>query len=185
MPTSDTPPPEGEGRDATSDGPSAPVPDPVDHDPTGLDLARRLATGIGATSSTSRRKRPPRKKTSSTAGDLEPLGAALDDVITSEGWLKDIAVQAVFGRWAEIVGPEVAQHSHPEKLAGKVLVVRADSTAWATSLRTMAAHLVARLNGELGQGEVEKVRILGPDAPSWQHGRRTVRGGRGPRDTYG
>lgn len=192
MPTRDEPSRQGDPHDGTSDVPSAPTPsapepldhDPADHDPTGLDLARRLAAGIGGTSSTARRKRP-RKQASSTAGDLEPLGAALDDVIRSEGWVKDIAVQAVFGRWPEIVGPEIAQHSHPEKLAGKVLVVRADSTAWATSLRTMAAQLVARLNGELGQGEVEKVRILGPDAPSWQHGRRTVRGGRGPRDTYG
>jgi predicted nucleic acid-binding Zn ribbon protein len=187
VPTRDDRPRAGGPDDAPSEesqAPVSPAQDPAEHDPTGLELARRLASGIGGTSSTARRKRP-RKQSSSTGGDLEPLGAALDDVITSEGWVKDIAVQAVFGRWAAIVGPEIAQHSHPEKLAGKVLIVRADSTAWATSLRTIAAQLVARLNDELGQGEVERVRILGPDAPSWQHGRRTVRGGRGPRDTYG
>ncbi|WP_084634505.1 DUF721 domain-containing protein [Propionicicella superfundia] len=154
------------------------------HDPTGLELARRLATGIGGKATSGRRKKAPRAP-ADTRADPEPLAAALDDVIRTEGWERDIAVQAVFGRWAAIVGPEVAQHSDPERLTGKVLTIRADSTAWATSLRTMAAQLVARLNAELGQGEVESVRILGPDAPDWRHGRRTVRGGRGPRDTYG
>jgi predicted nucleic acid-binding Zn ribbon protein len=27
--------------------------------------------------------------------------------------------------------------------------------------------------------------VLGPHAPSWRHGTRSVRDGRGPRDTYG
>lgn len=159
----------------------------VPHDPTGLDLARSLAPSIGGSRPTGRQRRKV-KKNSVSAGknaDPEPLSAALDDVIRSEGWEKDIAAQAVFGRWTSIVGAEIAQHSHPENLTHKVLTVRADSTAWATSLRTMASHLVARLNRELGDGEVESVKILGPDAPTWRHGRRTVRGGRGPRDTYG
>ncbi len=156
------------------------------HDPTGLDLARKLAPDIGArTGAVKKKPRAPRTQPTGKDSDPEPLSAALDSVIKAEGWDKDIAAQAVFGRWSAIVGAEIAQHSHPQNLTGKVLTVRADSTAWATSLRTMANQLVARLNTELGDGEVVSVKILGPDAPSWSHGRRTVRGGRGPRDTYG
>jgi predicted nucleic acid-binding Zn ribbon protein len=49
----------------------------------------------------------------------------------------------------------------------------------------MAPQLVAMLNEQLGDGTVTRIAVLGPDAPSWKKGRRSVRDGRGPRDTYG
>jgi predicted nucleic acid-binding Zn ribbon protein len=48
----------------------------------------------------------------------------------------------------------------------------------------MAPQLVAVLNEALGQGSVTRVQVIGPQAPSWKKGRRSVPG-RGPRDTYG
>ena len=81
--------------------------------------------------------------------------------------------------------PSNAAHSSPEGYADTVLTVRADSTAWATQLRYLAPQLVAMLNEQLGDGTVTRIRVLGPDAPSWKKGRRSVRDGRGPRDTYG
>ena len=65
-----------------------------------------------------------------------------------------------------------------------MLTVRAESSTWATSLRTIAPQLVAMLNEQLGQGTVTRVLVVGPEAPSWKKGRRSVPG-RGPRDTYG
>ena len=76
-------------------------------------------------------------------------------------------------------------HSHPESYADTVLTVRADSTAWATQLRYLAPRLVAMLNEQLGDGTVTLIKVLGPDAPAWKKGLRSVRDGRGPRDTYG
>ena len=92
---------------------------------------------------------------------------------------------AVFGRWAEIVGAEVADHCKPETLVDGKLVVRTDATAWATQLKLMAPTLVRRLNEELGHGTVTVIDVLGPHLPSWKRGPRSVRDGRGPRDTYG
>ena len=88
-------------------------------------------------------------------------------------------------RWALLVGTTNAAHSHPEGYADTVLTVRADSTAWATQLRYLAPRLVAMLNEQLGDGTVTLIKVLGPDAPSWKKGLRSVRDGRGPRDTYG
>jgi predicted nucleic acid-binding Zn ribbon protein len=67
---------------------------------------------------------------------------------------------------------------------GTELTVRTDSTAWATEVRLLASQVLVRLNAELGDGTVTRIHVLGPQAPSWRHGPRTVRG-RGPRDTYG
>jgi predicted nucleic acid-binding Zn ribbon protein len=91
----------------------------------------------------------------------------------------------VFGRWAEIVGSDLAAHTRPESLSDGELTVTADSTAWATQVRLLAAHLVRRLNTELGDGTVRRVRVRGPVTGTRRPGEWRVRGGRGPRDTYG
>ncbi|THI96807.1 DUF721 domain-containing protein [Nocardioides sp.] len=117
--------------------------------------------------------------------DPQMIGSELGRIIDERGWGLDLQVRGVFGRWTEIVGTEIGAHSTPESLSDGVLVVRTDSTAWATQLKMLASSVVKRLNQELGDGTVTVVEVLGPNAPSWKHGRRSARDGRGPRDTYG
>jgi predicted nucleic acid-binding Zn ribbon protein len=90
----------------------------------------------------------------------------------------------VFGRWDQIVGPELAVHTRPEGLRGGELTVTADSTAWATQLRLLAVTLIGRVNTELGSPLVRKLKVRGP-APPPRSGPLRVRGARGPRDDYG
>ena len=113
------------------------------------------------------------------------VGSAVEKLISEGGWDTELAVHGVFGRWDQIVGTEVADHCTPESFADGRLTVRADSTAWATQLRLLAPTVVRRLNEELGHGTVIRIDVAGPATPSWRRGPRTVRGGRGPRDTYG
>jgi predicted nucleic acid-binding Zn ribbon protein len=118
--------------------------------------------------------------------DPQPLGTAIEGLLSEHGWEERAAVGGAFGRWEQIVGADLAAHTHPESFAEGELVIMADSTAWATQLRLLAADLVRRLNAELGDGTVRRVRVRGPggDAGPRRGGWR-VRGGRGPRDTYG
>ncbi len=154
-----------------------------DHDPQGLDLARQIARAArGDAPVPPRRKRAPSGK---RPGDgLEPLGELLKDVIDGQGWSREVSLHHLLGGWPALVGELNAAHSTPEAFSDGVLTVRAESTAWATSLRQIAPQLVARLNDQLGQGSVTRVQVVGPTAPSWKKGRRSVPG-RGPRDTYG
>jgi predicted nucleic acid-binding Zn ribbon protein len=117
--------------------------------------------------------------------DPQPLAAAIGGLVEAEGWSAAAATGSVFGRWAEIVGPELAGHTRPERLREGELTVAADSTAWATQLRLLAAQLVRRLNVELGAGTVQRVKVVGPASATRRPGEWRVRGGRGPRDTYG
>ena len=117
--------------------------------------------------------------------DPRPLSAAIGRLLDDEGWGLAAATGSVFGRWAQIVGPELAAHTTPETLREGELTVTADSTAWATQLRLLAAQLVRRLNTELGDGTVLRVRVRGPVTTTRRPGEWRVRGGRGPRDTYG
>jgi len=144
---------------------------------------RRPERDASADSAASRRSgrsgRRPRRD------DPEPLNAAIGGLIDARGWRQAAAVGSVFGRWAEIVGPELAEHTRPESVTDGELTVTADSTAWATQVRLLAAHLVRRLNDELTDGSVQRVRVRGPAGPARRPGEWRVRGGRGPRDTYG
>lgn len=117
--------------------------------------------------------------------DPQQLGAAIDGLLAAEGWALAAATGSVFGRWAQIVGADLAGHTTPESLTDGELTVSADSTAWATQVRLLAAQLVRRLNTELGDGTVLRVKVRGPVTSTRKPGEWRVRGGRGPRDTYG
>jgi predicted nucleic acid-binding Zn ribbon protein len=131
----------------------------------------------------SRSRREPQRRV--RRDDPQPLGLAIGGLLDSQGWNLAAATGSVFGRWAQIVGPELADHTQPESLRDGELVVVADSTAWATQLRLLSAQLVKRLNAELGTGAVQRVKVRGPVTATRKPGEWRVRGGRGPRDTYG
>ncbi len=161
------------------------------HDPAGLELAREMARSMGARA---RRRRKPQPRGSvdpqvsgARADDRDPqrLSDAVERLVETKGWATDVNVRTLLARWGLLVGPINAAHSLPESYADGVLTVRTDATAWATQLRYLAPQLVAMLNEQLGDGTVTRIKVLGPDAPTWKKGRLSVRDGRGPRDTYG
>lgn len=106
--------------------------------------------------------------------DPEPISDVLGGLLSDQGWRERAAIGAVFGRWDQIVGPDLAGHTRPESFADGEVVVRADSTAWATQVRLLAPTLVKRLNEELGHGTVATVKVTGPG--SGENRRRWVRG---------
>lgn len=116
--------------------------------------------------------------------DPQLFGDVLGRIMKSRGWEKPKAEATVFGAWERVVGSEIANHSRPVKLDDGVLTVEAESTAWATQLRLLAATLLRNIASEVGHNVVTKLNIHGPAAPSWNRGPRRVQG-RGPRDTYG
>ena len=164
------------------------------HRDDGLDLARALTRATARTSPAARkrlRRRSQRGADTQVSGahpdDRDPqlLGGSLDRLVAEQGWELELRVRAVFARWPELVGDNVAEHCTPESFADGRLVVRTDATAWATELRLLAPTVVRRLNEELGEGTVTTIEVLGPHLPTWKKGRRSTRDGRGPRDTYG
>lgn len=176
------------------DAPEEPLPEP-----DGLDLARAIAratAGSGTpparrpggrgTGTGQRRPRSGNRVSGAHPDDRDPqmLDATVARVVGDHGWELSLRVHGVFGRWAELVGAEIASHSTPESFADGRLVLRTDSTAWATQLRLLAPDLLRRLNDELGRATVTVIEVLGPQGPTWKKGPRSVRG-RGPRDTYG
>jgi len=134
-----------------------------------------------------RKRRPLGQQDQNLAGsgrDPSLLGDQMDRLLVDRGWKVDVAVGSVMGRWATIVGTDVAGHCTPVTFGDGVLTVRADSTAWATQLRLMSSSILGRLEAEVGKDTVIELRVQGPSAPSWTRGLRKATGP-GPRDTYG
>jgi predicted nucleic acid-binding Zn ribbon protein len=164
------------------------------HRDDGLDLARQTARATAGSTPAARRRRAQRKSapqdptfSGAHPDDRDPqlLGDQVERMVAERGWDLELRVRGVFARWPELVGAEVGAHCTPESFVEGKLVVRTDSTAWATQLTLLAPALVRRLNDELGDGTVTVIDVLGPHLPSWSAGRRRTRDSRGPRDTYG
>jgi predicted nucleic acid-binding Zn ribbon protein len=152
----------------------------------GLDRGGKPPTGDGdeASPAGSSRSRQPRQRGRARRDDPQPLSTALDGLLRDQGWQLAAAVGSVFGRWDQLVGPDVAAHTRPERFSAGELLVTADSAAWATQVRLLAATLVRRLNSELGHGTVTRVVVRGP-APPRRRGPLRVRGTRDLNGDYG
>jgi hypothetical protein len=66
---------------------------------------------------------------------------------------------AVWGRWEEFVGAEIAGHARPSSLRDGVLRVRADSPGWAHELGYLREEIKGRVNASLGHPVVAEVRV--------------------------
>ncbi|MBU6531099.1 DUF721 domain-containing protein [Streptomyces sp. NPDC057245] len=170
-------------------GPQRPEPSGVDLARVALRAAREAARARGDAAQQKKQARRGGLRSGARADGRDPmaLGAAINRLITERGWETPAAVGGVMGRWPEIVGADVAKHCVPERYDEdeRVLVVRCDSTAWATNLRLLAPTLVARLNEDLGHGSVRMIKVLGPGGPGRRYGPLRAPGSRGPGDTYG
>lgn len=155
-------------------------------EPDHLRLARSLADSYRKDA---RKKSRPKDNTPTDANrsvneDGVLVSGIMRDLMNEQGWAKNLAGTRVFTDWATIVGPQIAENTKVEHFADGVVHVSARSTAWAKELTMLAPRIVAKLNEHLGQGEVVRIEVKGPQAYSWKSGPRSVKG-RGPRDTYG
>ncbi len=117
--------------------------------------------------------------------DPEKLSNILDNLVATRDWKKGIAEGTLFTKWREIVGNEIADHCEPITLFEGRLTIKAESTSWATQLRLMTPELLKNIRSRSEGALVDELTVIGPNAPSWKRGLRTIRGAKGPRDTYG
>lgn len=122
--------------------------DPAPHQPR--------AQGTGRTGGP--RPRQPGHRTDRDAEPV-PVGQALDRLVTRLAGDDQQALGAVFLRWEQLVGPALARHVHPQSFRDKVLVVEADSAAWAGELKRLVDGLLEHLREELGEAAPRRVEI--------------------------
>ena len=113
------------------------------------------------------------------------IGSIFTELVNARDWRKGIAEGTLFSDWRAIVGDEIADHSNPITMYEGRLTIQTSSTAWSTQLRLMEGDLLRTIQKSSPGALVEELSIIGPHAPSWKRGLRTIRGAQGPRDTFG
>ena len=117
--------------------------------------------------------------------DPQLISDVLKNLIQDREWQSGIAEGSLFANWEKLVGVEIAEHTEPIAILDGVLTIKTSSTAWATQLNLISNDVLASLQASAPGALVEKLSIIGPQGPNWKRGVRTIRGARGPRDTYG
>lgn len=90
--------------------------------------------------------------------DPVSVSESLEGVVRSLRGPSSRVVSGVFGRWAEAVGEQVANHVRPLKLEQGVLTVEVDDPAWATQVSFLAPTITARL-AEVSGAVVDRVQV--------------------------
>ncbi len=142
------------------------------------ELFRSYRTGM-------RKKKETEQQERIELGEPQRIDNILNELIESRDWRKGIAEGNLFTDWREIVGEEIADHSTPITLYEGKLTIQTSSTAWSTQLRLMNDELLRKIRQSAPGAVVDSLNIIGPHAPSWKKGLRTIRGAKGPRDTFG
>ena len=124
-------------------------------------------------------------ETRGNTGDPQQIGSVLNELVQSRDWRQGLAEGNIFADWEKIVGAEIAARSTPISLVDGQLTIQTSSTAWATQLNLSSTELLQTISGSAPGALVEKLVFIGPHAPNWKKGLRTIRGAKGPRDTYG
>ncbi len=144
-----------------------------------LELFRNYKTGF-----IKKVKKDPVER-SATPGDPTLISDVLTNLVADRQWESGLAEGNLFAQWEKIVGSDIASHTTPISILDGVLLIQCSSTAWATQLQAVHDQLVTTISSSAPGALVESLRFTGPPTPSWKKGIRTIRGARGPRDTYG
>lgn len=88
-----------------------------------------------------------------------PLAQSLERLLADMEAPPIDAVAAVFSRWPEIVGPDLAEHCRPVSVAGDALAIAADDAVWASELQWLEAKLLERLAAVAGTDRFRTVTV--------------------------
>lgn len=87
------------------------------------------------------------------------LGRLLEGVLANLDLGSRLREQLAVRAWGEIAGRVVASHTRAEAVRDGVLMVAADTPAWANELHMRRGELLARLAGQVGEGVIRDIHF--------------------------
>ena len=93
----------------------------------------------------------------SRARKITSLGDALSQLVKDLGFEKKFEEMQVIAQWPDVVGRQIASHTHAVSCEGGKLFVEVDSASWRQELFYMKADILKRLNHGAGQKIVQDI----------------------------
>lgn len=91
--------------------------------------------------------------------DPRPLSETVERLVRSMGAPSPDVTRSLFADWAEIVGPQLAEHARPHSLRERTLVIAVNDPAWATQLRFLEVDLLRQIATATGSDEVIAIEV--------------------------
>ena len=88
-----------------------------------------------------------------------PAGAVLDALTRKMGVHERLEPYRAWKVWAEVVGPQTAQHAQPFRLRAGVLEVRVDHPVWMQQLQLLKPRILERLNRAIAPGVLADIHL--------------------------
>lgn len=116
--------------------------------------------------------------------DPQKIKHVIENLIKIKEWEDNLADSKIINNWEKIVGKNIAEHNKIVKIENNILYVKSSSTTWSITIRQNKTKIQRNINEIVGKNRIKNIVILSPQSPSWNKGKRHIKG-RGPRDTYG
>ena len=88
------------------------------------------------------------------------VGEAIEQFLQKNGLKSKAAVQAVIGRWPEIMGAPIAQNTEKIWFSSGVLYVKVSSPVWRHELQMARKKIAEVVNREAKDNIVQEARIV-------------------------
>ena len=85
----------------------------------------------------------------------------LPQALKKMGVAEQFTIQSIYAHWPEIVGPEIAIHTHPRAMHNKILFVSVNTSTWSHHLTMMKEQIIVNLNHFAKEKAVEDIRFQG------------------------
>ncbi|MGA0130682.1 MAG: DciA family protein [Candidatus Nanopelagicales bacterium] len=111
------------------------------------------------------------EKNNNKNADFLKFKEALEHLIESHNWKAHTKIATLLEKWDQIIGVETAQHvliKNYDELT-KELLLSADSHTWAVQLRTLTNKILEKINQEIGENFVTRVKVVGPSKSAQKH----------------
>jgi predicted nucleic acid-binding Zn ribbon protein len=88
---------------------------------------------------------------------MEPLKQILPDFYRRRSGADDVEQELALACWANAVGPDLARHTQPVRLARNMLVVDVATQALLDPLKSLSDRIMGRLNKSIGKPAVTRI----------------------------
>lgn len=103
--------------------------------------------------------------------DPNELFGILENFASNNRWKKQLSIAQLRVSWSQVVGQGIAQHCEISQISNGVLIIRAQSTVWATQLSYLLPQLKKKISQYLNEIEIKEIKVIGPTTSglgSWE-----------------
>lgn len=94
--------------------------------------------------------------------DPNAFFGVLENFASTNRWNKQLSIAKLRSSWGSVVGTNIAQHCEISQIVNDVLIIRAQSTVWATQLSYLLPQLKKKINQNLSDIEIKEIKVIGP-----------------------